>query len=57
MGSIETINAAAEGLDPDVTYIVCGRASVIGTYRGRDAMASVLRRVKELTRGTMTAKP
>ena len=51
------IDAAAEGLDPHVTYIVRGRASVSGRYRGRDAMASVLRRIKELTRGTMAGKP
>ncbi len=51
------IDAAAEGLDPDVTYIIRGRASVSGTCRGRDAMASALRRIKELTRGTMAGKP
>lgn len=51
------IDAAAEGLDPDVVYIVRGRASVSGTYRGAAAFASALRRVKELTNGTMTVRP
>ena len=51
------ITAAAEGTHPDVTYIIRGRSIVSGTHRGREAFADVIRRVKELTNGTMSAKP
>ncbi len=51
------LDAAAEGVDPEVTYIIRGRAAVSGTYRGHDAIANALRRVKELTAGTMVALP
>ena len=49
--------AAVEGLDPNVTYIIRGRARVSGVYKGREAMAGALRRIKELTDGTMAGKP
>ena len=62
MGIFEAFNRndvdrAAEGLDPDVVYTIHGRAPVSGTYRGREAMAGALHRIKELTSGTMTGTP
>ncbi len=41
----------------DVTYIIRGRSPISGTYQGREAMAQALRKVKELTDGTMSATP
>jgi ketosteroid isomerase-like protein len=51
------MKAAAEGVDPAVTYIIRGRAKVSGIYKGREAMTVALRRIKELTDGTMAGKP
>ena len=51
------VERAAEGLDPEVVYVIRGQASVSGTYRGREAFAGALRRIKELTGGTMRGTP
>ena len=51
------LDAAAEGVADDVVYIVRGQSSVSGTYTGREALASVLGRILNLTNGTMTAVP
>ncbi len=51
------VGRAAEGLDPEVVYVIRGQASVSGTYRGREAFAGALRRIKELTGGTMRGTP
>lgn len=50
--------AAASGfLAEDIVYTIRGRATVSGTYRGRQAVADALGRIKQLTSGSMTAKP
>lgn len=41
----------------DVTYTIRGQASVSGVYRGRRAMGDALRRIKEMTAGTIATKP
>jgi len=51
------IDAAASGVADDVVYIIRGRATVSGTYRGRRDFADVLRRIKQMTDGTMAGKP
>jgi len=51
------IDAAASGVAEDVVYIIRGRAAVSGTYRGRQAFADVLRRIKQMTGETMAGKP
>ena len=51
------IEAAAESVAEDVIYTVRGRASVSGTYRGREAVAGVLCRIMDLTDGTMMGVP
>ncbi|MBK6561298.1 nuclear transport factor 2 family protein [Candidatus Amarobacter glycogenicus] len=50
--------AALERLvDPDFVYIVRGHSSLSGEYRGWDAWAKGLARIKELTAGSMAATP
>ena len=51
------IDAAASGVAEDVVYIIRGRARVSGIYRGRQQFADVLRRIKQMTDGTMAGKP
>ena len=51
------IAAASEGLHPDITYIIRGRATVSGVYEGPESVATVLTRIKELTNGTLIGKP
>ena len=51
------IDAAASGVAEDVVYIIRGRATVSGIYRGRQQFADVLRRIKQMTDGTMAGKP
>jgi len=51
------IDAAASGVADDVVYIIRGRATVSGIYRGRQQFAGVLRRIKQMTDGTMAGKP
>ena len=51
------IAAASEGLHPDITYIIRGRATVSGVYKGPESVATVLTRIKELTNGTLIGKP
>lgn len=50
--------AALERLvDPGFVYVVRGQSSISGEYRGWDAWAKGLARVKELTAGSMAATP
>jgi len=51
------IDAAARGLAEDVVYIIRGQSPVSGTYRGREEFADALRRIKEMTDGTMAGEP
>jgi ketosteroid isomerase-like protein len=51
------IEAAARMVALDVVYTVRGRAPVSGTYHGREALAGVLQRIKDLTGGTMMGIP
>lgn len=51
------IATATEGTHADVKYTVRGRSSLSGTYEGREGFAEVVRRVKDLTDGSMTAQP
>ena len=51
------IDAVEHGVSEDVVYIIRGRATVSGTYRGRREFADALRRIKRLTDGTMAGKP
>lgn len=51
------IDAAASGLAENVVYIIRGRSPVSGIFRGRQAFADVLRRIKQMTDGTMAGKP
>ncbi|MEZ4503082.1 MAG: nuclear transport factor 2 family protein [Dehalococcoidia bacterium] len=51
------IDRLAQHVHDDVKYIIRGRSFISGTYEGREAMAQALRKVKELTDGTMTATP
>ena len=51
------IAAASEGLHPDITYIIRGRATVSGVYKGPESVATVLTQIKELTNGTLIGKP
>lgn len=51
------IDAVEHGVSEDVVYIIRGRAAVSGTYRGRREFADALRRIKQLTGGTMAGKP
>jgi ketosteroid isomerase-like protein len=51
------IATASEGLHPDITYIIRGRATVSGVYEGREAVATALSRIKELTSGTLIGEP
>jgi ketosteroid isomerase-like protein len=44
-------------LHPDITYIIRGRATVSGVYEGREAVATALSRIKELTSGTLIGEP
>ena len=44
-------------VDPDFVYIVRGHSSLSGEYRGWDAWAKGLARIKELTAGSMAATP
>jgi len=51
------IDAVGTLVHPDYTYTVRGRASISGTYRGWEAMAGVLRRIFDMTNGTLAAMP
>ena len=46
-----------ENIDPDLTYIIRGRSRVSGTYRGPEGVIDALKRIKELTNGTMSGSP
>jgi ketosteroid isomerase-like protein len=51
------IDAVVDKVDPEVVYFVRGRSQVSGTYHGPHELAEVLRRIKELTGGTMSGTP
>jgi ketosteroid isomerase-like protein len=51
------IDAAREAAHPDIRYIIRGNSAVGGTYRGIEAIARALRRLLELTAGTLATKP
>lgn len=51
------IEAGGALVHPGYTYTVCGRASISGTYHGWEAMAGMLRRILDMTNGTVTAVP
>lgn len=51
------IDAAGTLVHPEYTYTVRGRASISGVYHGWDAMAGVLRRILDMTNGTLLAAP
>ncbi len=51
------LSAATVGAHPDLTYTIRGKTVISGTYRGADAIGRALRRLMELTAGTLTAKP
>ncbi len=51
------LEALKEVVDKNITYIIRGRGDVSGTYRGQEAVARALKKVKELTGGTLFALP
>lgn len=51
------VEGAAKVVHPDFSYTIRGRGSVSGVYQDWDAMAGVLRRILDLTDGTLTATP
>lgn len=51
------IDAAGALVHPGYTYTVRGRASISGTYHGWEAMAGILRRILDMTNGTLAAVP
>lgn len=51
------LEALKNYVDKNITYIIRGRGKVSGTYRGQEAVARALKKVKELTGGTMFALP
>ena len=53
-GDLEGVGAIVH---PGCTYTLRGRASISGTYRGSEAIAGVLRRILDMTNGTLTAVP
>jgi len=69
MGNVETLMAmmaafnadeideAANGCHPDIAYTIRGHGPFAGTYRGIDAFAAVLGRIKKATDGSMTMEP
>ena len=51
------IDAVVEKVDPEVVYFVRGRSQVSGRFHGPNELANVLRRIQELTGGTMNGTP
>lgn len=51
------IDTVVDKVDSDVVYFVRGRSQVSGTYHGPSELAGVLRRIKELTGGSMSGTP
>ena len=51
------IDAVIDKVDPEVVYYVRGQSQVSGTFRGPHELGDVLRRIKELTGGTMSGTP
>ena len=62
MAILAAINAndldeAARGCHPSIVYTIRGHGPFAGTYRGPNALADVLGRIKKATDGTMTGEP
>ena len=51
------LDEVARGCHPNVVYTIRGHGLFAGTYRGLDALAEVLGRIKKATDGTMTGEP
>jgi ketosteroid isomerase-like protein len=51
------IDALAADVAEDVTYTIRGRSAVSGSYEGVHGVCTALKRIQELTGGTMTAEP
>ena len=51
------LEALKEVVDKNIIYIIRGRGDVSGTYRGQEAVTRALKKVKELTGGTLFALP
>jgi ketosteroid isomerase-like protein len=55
--SANDIDAVERVVAEDVTYTIRGQSVFSGTHHGRQAMGDVLRRIQEVTGGTMAATP
>jgi uncharacterized protein len=53
----DDLDAVAAFVQPDVTYRIPGRSAVAGEFRGIDGFADALRRLRELSDGTLTLAP
>jgi len=51
------IEAIDQHVHEDIVYRVSGRGPISGTYEGRQDFMQIVRRVKELTDGTIALKP
>jgi ketosteroid isomerase-like protein len=51
------LEAAREFTHPEISYIIRGRGPFAGTYRGVDAVMTVLQAIRTATSDTMTAEP
>lgn len=51
------IDAASTAVHPDIRYIIRGKTVISGTYHGIEAISKALRRLMELTGGTIMATP
>lgn len=49
--------AAARDVRPDVVYRIPGRSAVAGEFRGIDGFAEALRRLRDLSDGTLALQP
>jgi ketosteroid isomerase-like protein len=53
----DDLDEAAQHCHPNVVYTIRGHGPFAGTYRGVDALAEVLGRIKKATDGSMTMEP
>ncbi len=51
------LDSAATFVTDDIVYTIRGRSPLSGTYKGYDAFAGILERIKRLTGNTMSVKP
>ena len=51
------LDTASKFVTDDIVYTVRGRSALGGIYRGYEAFAGMMERIKRLTGGTMTVKP